>query len=372
MDAKSIAVICIVVGCLVVVYPKIFHPMIKRALGFGEKTNADKLDKNGMPHAPKMRPGPMSDRHMMGGTPHPGMRAAAEMRKQAMETQGSGRGGMVTMMLPVYTIGIVIYLIYTLCKIFNKDDSKSGGRKNNVWYTDKLKSFTEEDSDEVGDEDYAEYIRKKKRQRELDIMLNKADERKISDYEMLQLQEKLLETEAQMQRIVDAMKQVQGKMTTVGSETVAQMSQGAGDSGSTEQLSKNQETDMCEPMADKLEQKEENALDQISAQGASFDQEEEDELSFADMSHDRTNFSEELGIEDSLTESDSESEDTEAEQDNNETYRKHQQSDENEENEVEEILLPENKSDDTRCDDESDGLHHLRKRQARDLHAAED
>lgn len=50
---------------------------------------------------------------------HPGMRAMGEMRKQASETRGSGRGGggIMSMIMPVYAVGIVIYMGYTLYKV---------------------------------------------------------------------------------------------------------------------------------------------------------------------------------------------------------------------------------------------------------------
>ena len=44
------------------------------------------------------------------------MRAAAEMKKQAGATQGSGKG-MMSVVLPMYAVGIVIYLIYTMTKV---------------------------------------------------------------------------------------------------------------------------------------------------------------------------------------------------------------------------------------------------------------
>jgi hypothetical protein len=47
------------------------------------------------------------------------MRAAAEMQKAAKDPGGGGGGGkgMMTMVLPMYAIGIVVYLIYTLSKV---------------------------------------------------------------------------------------------------------------------------------------------------------------------------------------------------------------------------------------------------------------
>ena len=46
---------------------------------------------------------------------HPGMRAAADMQKQGSST--GGRGGMFSVILPLYAIGIVLYLVYTLSKV---------------------------------------------------------------------------------------------------------------------------------------------------------------------------------------------------------------------------------------------------------------
>ena len=48
--------------------------------------------------------------------PHPGMRAAAA--ENAQKTKGSsGRGGMMGVVLPMYAVGIVVYLVYTLLKV---------------------------------------------------------------------------------------------------------------------------------------------------------------------------------------------------------------------------------------------------------------
>ena len=48
------------------------------------------------------------------------MRAAAEMKKAATTQQSTtGSKGMMGMILPVYAVGIVIYLIYTLTKVVN-------------------------------------------------------------------------------------------------------------------------------------------------------------------------------------------------------------------------------------------------------------
>jgi len=48
---------------------------------------------------------------------HPGMRAAAEMKKAAVQQSATGEKGMMGVVLPMYAIGIVLYLLYTLSKV---------------------------------------------------------------------------------------------------------------------------------------------------------------------------------------------------------------------------------------------------------------
>jgi len=43
------------------------------------------------------------------------MRAAAA--EQSKQTRGSGKGGMMGVVLPMYAIGIIVYLVYTLYKV---------------------------------------------------------------------------------------------------------------------------------------------------------------------------------------------------------------------------------------------------------------
>ena len=54
---------------------------------------------------------PTSSQH----SPQPGMRHAAEMNSR-QQSQGSGRG-MMGVVLPMYAVGIVCYLLYTLYKV---------------------------------------------------------------------------------------------------------------------------------------------------------------------------------------------------------------------------------------------------------------
>ena len=51
--------------------------------------------------------------------PHPGMRAAAAENTRQTKGSSSGRG-MMGVILPMYAVGIVVYLVYTLLKVNNK------------------------------------------------------------------------------------------------------------------------------------------------------------------------------------------------------------------------------------------------------------
>jgi len=49
------------------------------------------------------------------------MRAAAEMKKAAATQQSTtGSKGMMGVILPMYAVGIILYLIYTLTKVGEK------------------------------------------------------------------------------------------------------------------------------------------------------------------------------------------------------------------------------------------------------------
>lgn len=102
--------------CFAMLYPSVFSPIINSLLGKG--TLPPTKQPSGMPPGAANRP------HLreMGSVPrpphsvHPGMR----MQQQVETPQSGGRGGgLFTMMLPVHTVGVVGFLIYTLFKVGN-------------------------------------------------------------------------------------------------------------------------------------------------------------------------------------------------------------------------------------------------------------
>jgi len=205
--------------------------MLLHAFGAAPSASPDNMMPQMPPHLRRPGPGrggPQQDdfaQHMRGG-PHPGMRAAAEMKKQAGATQGSGKG-MMSVVLPMYAVGIVIYLIYTMTKVFGKSNEKQEDK-------DYMSSHFKQRADKgqgqqqrrlmVDDEAIQQQQQQqqpqdnRKRQKDLERLLMKADKDKITELEMRQLKQRLLETEAQMTRILQAMEtvaeKVEGQTTT--------------------------------------------------------------------------------------------------------------------------------------------------------------
>ncbi|PIO65605.1 hypothetical protein TELCIR_12710 [Teladorsagia circumcincta] len=105
---------------------------------------------------------------------HPAMRMA---QQQAAETQSSGRGSF-TWMLPLYTVGVVIFLLYTLFKT-------KGKKKRRSRY-----GSSEESSDD-------------------DDVYNSRLKKKIGKRKLRSLQERLQQTEEAMSKILEQLEAVQ-------------------------------------------------------------------------------------------------------------------------------------------------------------------
>ncbi|CAL1535557.1 unnamed protein product [Lymnaea stagnalis] len=213
---KAFGTVAIMVACFAVIYPRFMHPLVLRALGMNDPPQKDMSNENVFP--PGFKPMPPDTRKTQQGAddirkhirpgPHPGMRAAAEMQRQQAQ-QGSSRG-MMGVVLPMYAIGIVLYLVYTLFKVFNKSKNNSwskigdqyGGGDNSM---DRMGFPTDFD----GSCDVSNFLHDNKQRKELEDLLSRVDEKNVSTEEMRILQKRLEETEAQMTRILQAMKSVQ-------------------------------------------------------------------------------------------------------------------------------------------------------------------
>ncbi|XP_076471867.1 uncharacterized protein LOC143301451 isoform X2 [Babylonia areolata] len=231
MNLKTLGAFAVIVGCFAVVYPRFLHPFVLRAFGMNPASTKEEDShypphmRNGKPLPADRRPPPMPHdpkdirQHMRPG-PHPGMRAAAEMQKQQA---GTGRG-MMGIVLPMYAIGICVYLVYTLFKVFNKrgkypdpytkreSEDGSGVRMDRMGFPKRMQGF--EGEQECDEGEVQRFLRQKQQEPE---------------DEMRALQKRLEETEAQMTRILQAMQSMQSRVGTMNMAGVGGEEQGAVD-----------------------------------------------------------------------------------------------------------------------------------------------
>ncbi|XP_067655481.1 resistance to inhibitors of cholinesterase protein 3-like [Haliotis asinina] len=221
---KTVATFAIIIGCFAVLYPRFLHPMMLRIFGLQTKRSDDVSDTppgrnmhSGMRPEDRLPPhmghqGGDHRQHMRPG-PHPGMRAAAEMQRQ--QTQHGGGRGMMGIVLPMYAVGIVLYLVYTLVKVFGKKDKEMESSSNWGSLTGTHAAYSNPLSqtplDPLKTQDINSIISKDKK-KELENLLLKADDKSISEAEMKELQRRLEETESQMTQILAAMRLVQNKV----------------------------------------------------------------------------------------------------------------------------------------------------------------
>lgn len=113
-------VLAIVVTCFGILTPRIFIPifrqMMNMIMGTEDRSHHDQI--NRMPPGMRMpsRGGPGVDYPSSGGRPHPQQHA---VRTDQASQPTSGSRSLLNFLLPVYAIGIGMYMFYTLYKVFN-------------------------------------------------------------------------------------------------------------------------------------------------------------------------------------------------------------------------------------------------------------
>ncbi|KAI3388498.1 hypothetical protein SNEBB_002836 [Seison nebaliae] len=134
---KPSVVFGIIICCFGILVPKVFWPFFRSLFGF----NRSQMNEDNSPprrpfaaasaqHQPARFPG------SVGGMPNRGMGDASSFQQSKSEKSS------LTLLLPVYAIGIALYMLYTLYKVFFKAPKKSSKRKH--YYDDiSIDSFDE-------------------------------------------------------------------------------------------------------------------------------------------------------------------------------------------------------------------------------------
>lgn len=119
---KSIAVLAVVVGCFTVLWPKIFYPMMQAAFSLtwpshdehgGDRSSSVSADPRRLRLQEAMgqaRPADQS-REYRKGRPFPHMSARQPPR------QPTKTGGAMNLVMPLYTMGVVVFFLYTVLKV---------------------------------------------------------------------------------------------------------------------------------------------------------------------------------------------------------------------------------------------------------------
>ncbi|XP_052829357.1 resistance to inhibitors of cholinesterase protein 3 [Octopus bimaculoides] len=203
---KVIGVFSIIFGCFAMLYPRFLHPIVLKTFGMTQKSLENDILSN--VQSPKIaamnqnRPRPGEDIRPIRPNAHPGLRAASEMRAQQQQA-GSGRG-MMGIVLPMYAVGIVLYLIYTLVKV-------SGCYQLILFLM--LQTYIS-DFQHLRDCYNLTSMYKRENPGKKESTINSEDTIK-AELEMRQLQQRLEETETQMTRILQAMQSVQQHVSGV-------------------------------------------------------------------------------------------------------------------------------------------------------------
>ncbi|CAI2351187.1 unnamed protein product [Caenorhabditis sp. 36 PRJEB53466] len=189
-------VIGVIVVCFAMLYPTLFHPMLMGFLGRSPQPAAS-MGQQRPPIHPAMGGG--GSRHPGGGHPsRPDVHPAMRMAQAQAEGQSGGSKGMFTWMLPIYTIGVVMFLLYTLFK----SKGKKTKRKKRSNYLDS------EEEDEC-DEDDSEAETK---------FGGKFGKKKLQG-----LQQRLRQTEEAMSKILEQLESVQAGAQPVDLDAAEQM-----------------------------------------------------------------------------------------------------------------------------------------------------
>ncbi|CAF3314969.1 unnamed protein product [Rotaria socialis] len=258
-------VFAIVFGCFAVLVPRIFLPLFRSKPAVSQLHDFDESFQRPTPVVPNNENSDSIEHisgtppHMRGAHPNMRMHHPGANGRHPGSSEQSGSKSIVTLALPMYTVGIGVFFIYTCFKYWSKKDCDGNKRKNRYsnenlpWNSEKRKNeYDLLDKDSEGednkedfysglDPDYVEFLKLKK-QKALEAERVMTDEQKQMHYaleemkkslsfissklvakenresldntEIVQLQERLASTEAQMCKILSALDVASEKVNT--------------------------------------------------------------------------------------------------------------------------------------------------------------
>ncbi|CAF3386568.1 unnamed protein product [Rotaria sp. Silwood1] len=255
--------VAIIFGCFAVLIPRFFLPLFRSRSLSSTAHIDDHFQQVPSPISPNDNDKDSSQyiQNIYSNTRMPNS-GANDQQQSTIDPNNSQSA--VTFALPMYTVGIGIFFIYTCCKYWAKRNSQENKIKlqystNNIqWNNDKRKfkyhtnNYHSEDDEENDDlyagldPDYVEYL-KSKRQKEFDAEQNTSAEQRqtnhaldemksslsfissklgtnerknnLTHYEISQLQDRLASTEAQMYKILNTINTVANKVNELNKNT---------------------------------------------------------------------------------------------------------------------------------------------------------
>ncbi|GIY77853.1 hypothetical protein CDAR_273691 [Caerostris darwini] len=217
---KSLVVLAIVLGCFAVLWPKIFYPMMQTAFAMtSPKTDSDGRFPNTErpPHLHPASAGPRGRGHhpsedahdkflMREGRPFPHPQARQPVKSQPKS------GGAMSIIMPIYTVGIVVFFVYTVLKKPNEGEKKPLIKDFHM-DPEYRKFVCQQATTEAVKAVKLEKKTKKTNLKGTAILEEETKELDPKDYEIFKLKKKLEETEQAMERIIKHMGVVNACLT---------------------------------------------------------------------------------------------------------------------------------------------------------------
>ncbi|XP_069681322.1 resistance to inhibitors of cholinesterase protein 3 isoform X7 [Periplaneta americana] len=228
---KTIFILAIVVGCFAVLWPKLFYPMLQASVntrtpidssqGHHRQERPPHLRPDMLHPALRERGRAIPQSHIVPRVvekegrpgPIPGMRPPMGGAGHVVPApKGSGTMGIV---MPIYTIGIVVFFMYTIMKVMFKKPGQSSVSYGDFSSDPEFRKMVF--SDEYVDDQtntYGDISRQKVKHETVTPTWKTTEENgtKLGDIEIDHLRKRLEETEAAMERIVAQMGSVPHKL----------------------------------------------------------------------------------------------------------------------------------------------------------------